>query len=57
MTLLAVLEGDFKLFFEAKLESQESNPVLKKKSLAKIIQTKACVLYFYFFAKWQSFKN
>ena len=51
MTLLAVLEGDFKLFFEAKLESQESNPVLKKKSLAKIIQTKACVLYFYFFAK------
>ena len=32
--------GDFNLFFEAKLEAQEGNPVLKKKTLAKLIQIK-----------------
>ena len=30
--------GDFNLFFEAKLEAQGGNPVLKKKILAKLIQ-------------------
>ena len=33
-----VFGGDFKLFFEAKLEAQEGNPVMKKKSLPKLIQ-------------------
>ena len=32
--------GDFNLFFKAKLELQGGNPVLKKKSLAKLIQPK-----------------
>ena len=32
-----VFEGDLNLFFEAKLEGQEGNPVMKKKSLAKLI--------------------
>ena len=32
--------GDFILFFEAKLDVQGGNPVLKKKSLAKLIQIK-----------------
>ena len=31
---------DFHLFFEAKLEAQGGNPVLKQKSLAKLIQIK-----------------
>ena len=33
-----VFGGDFNLFFEAKLEAQGQNPVLKKKYLAKLIQ-------------------
>ena len=32
--------GDFNLFFEAKSEVQGGNPVLKKKSVAKLIQIK-----------------
>ena len=32
--------GDFILFFEAKLDVQGGNRVLKKKSLAKLIQIK-----------------
>ena len=32
--------GDFNLFFEAKLEAQGGTPVLKKISLAKLIQIK-----------------
>ena len=35
-----VFGGDFNLFFELKLEAQGGNPVLKKKSLAKLIQIK-----------------
>ena len=35
-----VFGGDFNLFFEAKLEKQRGSPVLKKKSLAKLIQIK-----------------
>ena len=35
-----VFGGDFNLFFEAKLEAQGGHPVLKKKSLAKLIQIK-----------------
>ena len=35
-----VFGGDFNLFFEAKLEEQGGYPVLKKKSLAKLIQIK-----------------
>ena len=35
-----VFGGDFNTFFEAKLEARRGNPVLKKKSLAKLIQMK-----------------
>ena len=35
-----VFGGDFNLFFEAKLEAQGGNPILKKKSWAKLIQIK-----------------
>ena len=35
-----VFGGDLNLFFEVKLEAQGGNPVLKKKSLAKLIQIK-----------------
>ena len=35
-----VFEGDFNLFLEVKLEAQGWNPVLKKKSLAKVIKIK-----------------
>ena len=35
-----VFEGDLNLFFEAKLKAQEGNLVLKKKSLANLIQIK-----------------
>ena len=35
-----VFGGDFNPSFEAKLEAQPGNPVLKKKSLAKLIQMK-----------------
>ena len=32
----SIVFGDFNLFVEAKLEAQAENPVLKKKSLAKL---------------------
>ena len=35
-----VFGGDFNLFFEAKSEKQRGSPVLKKKSLAKLMQIK-----------------
>ena len=35
-----VFAGGFNLFFEAKLEAQEGNHVMKKKPLAKLIQIK-----------------
>ena len=35
-----VFGGDFNLFFKVKLEAQGGNPVLKKKSLVKLIQIK-----------------
>ena len=36
----SILFGDFNLLFEAKLEAQGGKPVLKKKSLVKLIQIK-----------------
>lgn len=35
-----VFGGDLNLFFEARLEAQGGNPVMRKKSLAKPIQIK-----------------
>ena len=35
-----IFGGDFNLFLEVKLEGQRGNPVLKKESLAKLIQIK-----------------
>ena len=35
-----ILGGDFNLFFNTSLETQGRNPVLKKKSLAKLIEIK-----------------
>ena len=34
------MAGDFDLFFNSKLEAQGGNPILKKKSLAKLIEFK-----------------
>ena len=36
----AILGGDFNLFFNTSLETQGVNPILKKKSLAKLIEIK-----------------
>ena len=33
-----VLRGDFNLIFDCKLETNGGNPVLKKKSIAKLIE-------------------
>ena len=35
-----ILGGDFNLFFNTSLETQGGNPILKKKSLAKLIEIK-----------------
>ena len=35
-----ILGGDFNLFFDTLLETQGGNPIFKKKSLAKLIETK-----------------
>ena len=35
-----ILEGDFNLFFNTSLETQGRNPILKKKSLTKLIEIK-----------------
>ena len=34
------MEGDFNLFFDSKLDVQDGNPAIKKKSLAKLIELK-----------------
>ena len=34
------MAGDFNLFFNSKLEAQGENPILKKKSSAKLIEFK-----------------
>ena len=40
LTKQLVMAGDFNLFFNSKLEAQDGNPTLKKKSLAKLIEFK-----------------
>ena len=35
-----ILGGDFNLFFDTSLKTQDRNPILKKKSLAKLIEIK-----------------
>ena len=35
-----VMEGDFNLLFDLKLDAQDGNPTMKKKSLAKLIELK-----------------
>ena len=36
-----VMAGDLNLFFNSKLEAQGGNPILKNKSLAKLVEFKA----------------
>ena len=40
LTKQLVMDGNFNLFFNSKLEVQGGNPTLKKKSLAKLIELK-----------------
>ena len=34
------MAGDFNLFFDSKLDVNNENPILKKKSLAKLVKLK-----------------
>ena len=38
MNKKVVIKGDFNLFFNTSLETQDGNPILKKKYLAKLIE-------------------
>ena len=40
-----ILPGDFKLFFDLKLDAQGGNATIKKKSLAKLIELKEIMTY------------
>ena len=35
-----IVAGDFTLFFDSKLDAQDGNPTIKKKSLAKLVELK-----------------
>ena len=35
-----IMAGDFTLFFDSKLDAQDGNPTVKKKSLAKLVELK-----------------
>ena len=39
------MAGNFNLFFDSKLDLQDENPTIKKKSLAKLIELKKILTY------------
>ena len=40
-----IVTGDINLFFDSKLDAQDGNPTIKKKSLAKLIELKKIMTY------------